>query len=548
MKLKRLLGIALLVAMTSAMSLSFVRAQDNVIKIASQSPLSGPQSVLGIGIRNAVELAIEQLGGPLTEAGYTIEFVPFDDQATAEVGVANAQQIVNDAAILAVIGHLNSGVAIPSSEVYNANDLAMVSPANTNPLVTDRGFPTVNRVCGRDDLQGPTGARFAAEELGVTSVYVLHDTTAYGQGVAEFFRTEAETIGLTVLGFEGTEETANFDGLIQPILALQPEVIYFGGIYSQTGIFINQARSAGYEGFFMGPDGFDSTEFAELAGEAGVGTYYTSVAGPATIYPNAAQFITDYTERYGEAPQPFGAQAYDSTGVALAGIQAAIEAAGGLPTRAQVAEAIRATEGYEGLTSTITFDDNGDPEVGLYYVIEVLSSDPDEWGNNELLSTLEIPSPLAMMEGEEGMMGTLADIAMGDEDFSTLVAAVLAADPAIVAAITGEGPLTVFAPNNAAFEAALAELGVEAADLLADTELLSAILLYHVVDGAVMSGDLTDGMEVTTLNGGTFTVGIADGTVTLTDARGRTATVVAADIEASNGVIHVIDNVILPAE
>jgi branched-chain amino acid transport system substrate-binding protein len=397
----RKLRFVLLFAMLAvALTAGFAQAQDSmVIKIASQSPLSGPQSVLGIGIRNGVELAIEQLSAPLEEMGYTIEFVPFDDQATPDVGVSNAQLIVNDPAIMGVIGHLNSGVAIAASEVYNDSDLVMVSPANTNPLVTDRAYPTVNRVCGRDDLQGPTGARFASEELSVTSVYILHDTTAYGQGVAEFFRQEAEVLGMTVLGFEGTEEAANFDGIIQPILAQEPELIYFGGIYSQTGIFISQARAAGYEGFYMGPDGFDSSEFAELAGEAGVGTYYTSVAGPASIYPNAAQFIEDYTARYEEPPQPFGAQAYDATAILLLGIQAAIEAE--MPTRAAVAEAVRATEAYEGLTGTITFDDNGDPEVGLYYVIEVESADPAEWSNNTLLSTLEIPSPL-MMAAEGG--------------------------------------------------------------------------------------------------------------------------------------------------
>jgi len=393
--MKRVMSLALVLVLALGLGFNLVSAQDSmVIKIASQSPLSGPQSVLGIGIRNGVELAIEQLSGPLTEMGFTIEYVPFDDQATPDVGVSNAQQIVADEEILAVIGHLNSGVAIPSSEVYNENNLVMVSPANTNPLITDRGYPTVNRVCGRDDLQGPTGARFAAEELGVTSVYILHDTTAYGQGVAEFFRQEAEALGLTVLGFEGTEETANFDGIIQPILALAPELVYFGGIYSQTGIFINQARAVGYEGLYMGPDGFDSSEFAQLAGEAGVGTYYTSVAGPASIYPNAAQFIEDYVARFGEDPQPFAAQAYDATAIVLLGIAAAAEEAGGVPTREAVAAAVRATENYEGLTGTITFDDNGDPEVGLYYVLQVGSADPAEWGNNELLSTLEIPSPL----------------------------------------------------------------------------------------------------------------------------------------------------------
>src|SRR5690606_35744932 len=212
------------------LSSSFVVAQEGrVIKIASQSPLSGGQSAVGVGIRNGVELAIQQLGGNLRAMGLQLQDVRYDDQASPDVGVAHAQQrrarpdTLADTEILAVIGHYNTGVAIPSSEVYNQNQLLMVSPANTGPAVTDRGLPIVNRVVGRDDLQGPTGAQFAASLEDVETVWVLHDTTAYGQGVAEFFRQEAEAQGLVVLGFEGTEERANFDGIIQPILALAPD-------------------------------------------------------------------------------------------------------------------------------------------------------------------------------------------------------------------------------------------------------------------------------------------------------------------------------------
>jgi branched-chain amino acid transport system substrate-binding protein len=400
--MKKSLAVLSLLAIMAVMSLSAVSAQDKVIKIASQSPLSGPQSSLGIAIRNGVELAITQLSGPLTEMGYTIEFVPFDDQASPDKGVSNAQQIVADPAILGVIGHLNSGVAIPSSEVYNTNDLVMISPANTNPNVTDRGYPTVNRICGRDDLQGPTGANFAVE-LGVETVYILHDTTAYGLGLADFFRMEAEALELEILGFDGTEEAASFDSVITPILALQPDMIYFGGIYSQTGIFISQARAAGYEGFFMGGDGFDNPEFIELAGEAGVGTFYTSTAGPASVFPAAQQFIDDYTAAFGEPPRPYAVEAYDSTAILLDALARAIEAAGGLPTRAQVAEAVRATENFEGLTGTVTFDDNGDREYAAYYILEVGSADPALWGENEIIAAIELPSPLVakMMEEEE---------------------------------------------------------------------------------------------------------------------------------------------------
>ena len=130
---------------------------------------------------------------------------------------------------------------------------------------------------------------------------------------------------------------------------------------------------------------------------------------------------------------------------------------------------------------------------------------------------------------------TIVDVATEAGSFTTLLAAVDAAG--LTETLSGEGPFTVFAPTDDAF-AALPEGTVEG--LLEDTEALSAVLTYHVVPGAVMSTDLSDGMTAATVNGAEVTIGVGD-TVTVNDA-----TVVSADIEASNGVIHVIDSVILP--
>ncbi len=392
---KRLSLIVLVLVLVMALCTSLVQAQETkVIKIASQSPLSGGQSVLGTGLRNGAELAIEKLGGELRDLGFDVQLVPFDDQAKPDVGVANAQQIVADPAILGVIGHFNSGVAIPSSVVYDDNDLVMVSPANTNPAVTDRGLPTVNRVCGRDDTQGAVGAEYAAS-IGITSVYVLNDTTAYGAGVAAFFRDNAERLGIAVLGYEGTEEKSNFEGIIQPILALAPDAVYMGGIYDQFGIFANQLAAAGYTGKLLGPDGMDSPDFAKLAGDAALGLVYSSAAGPASAYPGTAQFVEDYTEKYGNAPTPYAAESYDSTGILLAGLLKAVQdASGEIPTREAVAAAVRATVDYEGITGTITFDANGDRAQANYFVLQVGSADPEQWPNNAIIQQLQIPSPL----------------------------------------------------------------------------------------------------------------------------------------------------------
>jgi branched-chain amino acid transport system substrate-binding protein len=371
-------------------------ASVKTIKIASQSPLSGGQSGVGVDIKNGAALALEQLGGPLAEMGYKVELAPFDDQANPDNGVANAKQIVSDPAILCVVGHYNSGVQIPSSEEYHSAGLANVSPANTNPRVTDRGYLEVNRIVGRDDVQGVVGANFAQSQ-GIKSVFIVHDKTAYGQGVAEFFKQQAEANGMEVLGFEGTEEKANFDALTGSIMAAQPDMVYFGGMFDQSGVLFKQAREKGYMGVFMGPDGQDSSELVNIAGPAlldGGGMFYSTVSGPASVYPGTAKFISDFKTKFGADPQPFAAQAYDSMAICLKAIEnAAKESGSETPTREAVTKAVRALKDFPGITGTFTFNGVGDPQTAQYFVIQVKSSDPAKWGENAVVQTLDIAPP-----------------------------------------------------------------------------------------------------------------------------------------------------------
>ena len=362
------------------------------IKIATQSPLSGGQAALGEGIKLGTQLAIDKLKGPLEKAGYKVELVPFDDQAKPDVGVANAANIIADKDILLVIGHLNSGVAIPSSEKYKESQLAMISPANTNPTVTDRNYLNVSRVCGRDDVQGVVGAEFAKSK-GWKSAYVIHDKTTYGQGVAEFFKADAEKKGIKILGFEGTEEKSNFDPIITPMKAKNPDLIYFGGIYDQAAPFFKQAREKGVKAVFMGPDGLDSSDLTKIAGKAVQGMFYTSVAGPVSVYKDAAAFAKEYKDKFKKDPEPFAAQAYDATAIGLKGIEAAVKAAGGkLPSREQVSVAIRKTK-HTGITGLVEFDEKGDPKKAKYFVLTVASDDPAKWNENKPIKTLDIAAP-----------------------------------------------------------------------------------------------------------------------------------------------------------
>jgi branched-chain amino acid transport system substrate-binding protein len=360
------------------------------IKIATQSPLSGGQAALGEGIKLGTQLAVEQLRGNLTKQGFKVELVPFDDQAKPDVGVANAKNIIADKDILVVIGHLNSGVAIPSSEVYKEVDLPMISPANTNEKITDRGYPSVNRVCGRDDVQGPVGAEFAALSLKVNSVYVVHDKTTYGQGVAEAFKAEAEKKGVKVVAFEGTEEKSNFDPIITPIKAKNPDLVYFGGIYDQGAPFFKQAREKGVKAKFLGPDGLDSSDLVKIGGKALVGLYYTTAAAPSTS-PQAKKFGDDFKKKFGKNPEPYAAESFVATAIALKAIESTV-AGGKAPTRATVAAAIRKVK-YSGMTGAIEFDDKGDPKKASYYVMQVTSDNPEKWGDNKEAKRLAIAAP-----------------------------------------------------------------------------------------------------------------------------------------------------------
>ena len=346
-------------------------AQKGKIKIAVQAPLSGEQAALGEHIKLGAQLAVEESVKAFKALGYDLVLVPQDDQAKPEVGVANARNMVADPEVLVIVGHFNSGVALPASEVYKDAMLAMISPANTATEITDRGYPNVNRVCGRDDVQGPVGARFAAQELKAKSVYIIHDKTLYGQGVADNFRNEAKKLGINVLGFEGTEERANFSPMINPLKAKNPALVYFGGIYHQGGLLLKQLREKGVNAKFMGPDGLDSAEMAKIAGSSVVGSYYTSVAGPPDAYPETAAFEKKYKQRFSKDVEAFGLYGYDATMVGVKAMEQWLKAnPNKKPSRTEISTAVRNIKGFKGVTGPIEFDSKGDPVKAKYFVLQ----------------------------------------------------------------------------------------------------------------------------------------------------------------------------------
>ena len=314
----------------------------------------------------------------------------FDDQARPDVGVANAKAIVADRDVLAVVGHLDASVAIPASEVYREAGLAMVSPAGTATLLTDRSLPSVSRVCGRDDVQGLVAADFAAGTLMVKSAYVVHDGSTAAQDVAELFKGEAERRGVKLLGFETLRGPADVDPLVAALRARPPDVVFWSGRVDQAASLWRRAREQGVKARLLGSDGLDAPAFARITGAAAVGAYYTAVVGPPAALPGARPFVEEFQRRFGRAPGPYAAEAYDAAAVVLRAIENV--ARGGVPGREAVGAAIRRTK-HLGVTGEIEFDARGDRRKALYFVRQVSGEDPDKWSQNKVVKLLTAGPP-----------------------------------------------------------------------------------------------------------------------------------------------------------
>jgi len=263
----------------------------------------------------------------------------------------------------------------------------MVSPSNTAPAVTDRGLATVNRVTGRGDYITQVMIEFLGSES-ITSAYVVDDTRAFGASISEAFLAQAEAAGLTVAGSASTED---FAPVVEEIIAAAPGAVILAGDSDTMGALAAALGAAGYEGQLVGAGTAAAPGFLELAGETAVGVVDIGTSAAVADLMGAEQFATDFEAAYDLAAAGNAAEAYDATGVVLAAIARAAEAAGAIPTREAVATEVRATVDYAGLTGTINFDANGDRAAANYYAYSIVDVD----GTTELVSSFEFASPLS---------------------------------------------------------------------------------------------------------------------------------------------------------
>src|SRR6185437_15243463 len=228
------------------------------VTIAHAGPLTGSIAHLGKDDENGVHLAIDQANAKhLTIGGKPVQFVmdSEDDQADPKTGTTVAQKLV-DAKVAAVIGHLNSGVSIPASEIYAKAGIPMISGSATNPTLTERGLKTVFRTVGRDDQQGPAIASYIAHELKAKKVALVDDKTAYGEGLANEVEKTLKKDKVNVVSRERTtDKETDFKAILTKIKAKNPDVVFHGGMDATGGPLLKQARELGIKAVFAFGDG-----------------------------------------------------------------------------------------------------------------------------------------------------------------------------------------------------------------------------------------------------------------------------------------------------
>ena len=339
------------------------------VKIGVSSPFTGDVAALGLGIKNGATLAIDEANADpeLAELGIKISGFFVDDAADPKTGVNAANQMVSDSKVVGVVAHLNSGVSIPTSAVYNQAGIVQISPASTNPALTQQGLANVFRVCTIDTVQGSFAGDFAIDELGAKKVAVIDDSTPYGEGLAAEFAKQFAARGGEVVATEKIQlKDQDFKALVTKIQGLNPDLVYVGGMYTEAALISKQAKEAGLEVPTMGGDGLYTQSFVDIAGAANAeGDFATSVGLPLDLQPKGQDFKTAFEAAFpGQTIEAYDTYAYDATMVIVEAIKqvAAEMGADKVATPAgkqAIIDAVAAIN-YTGVTGDVAFDENGD--------------------------------------------------------------------------------------------------------------------------------------------------------------------------------------------
>lgn len=343
-----------------------VMAQEQVIKIGHIGPTSGPQAHFGKDDENGVRMAIEDLNAKGMEiGGKKVKFVLVaeDDVADPKQGTAASQKLCDDK-VAGAVAFVNSGVAIPSSKVFQDCGIPMITGAATNPDLTKPGWNTTYRVIANDNALGAALATYAAKNLQLKNVAVIDDRTAYGQGLANVFKKDAAKQGIKIVANEFTNDKAtDFMAILTSIKAKKPDAIFYGGMYGQAGPMLRQMSQLGMNDVKMfGGDGICVTELAKVAAGAKPLENVVCADGGASIakMPGGTEWKKRYDAKYPGQFQVYSPYFYDGTML----LADAMKRANSWDPKVYIPFLQKSD--YSGVTSKIQFEKNGEMKNPSY--------------------------------------------------------------------------------------------------------------------------------------------------------------------------------------
>ncbi|MGH7030197.1 MAG: branched-chain amino acid ABC transporter substrate-binding protein [Stellaceae bacterium] len=363
---------------------------DKTIKVGINLPFTGADAHDAELIKDGALLAIDEANAAGGTAGYKID-VMLLDAGTATAGqydpaqaATNARRMVSDDSVVAAIGPQMSGSGKAMSPILSQGGLATITPASTNPDITDPKFAAQYRPKGQaiyfrtvttDAYQGPNMANYFADTLKVKSVYVLDDSGAYGVGLADAFEAQAKKRGINVLGRDRLDpKEADYTTTLTKMKALNPDALYYGGV-AQAGVkVVKQSYDIVPKIIKAGGDGVYGAEILSGGGFPAAQGWYATIAAPNVLdNPDAAPFIQKFAQKYGKQPDNYSITAYDAAQVILAAVKS-VGAAGKDVTRAAVRDAIQQSH-VKTLQGVVSFDANGDIENRVISVFQITKND-----------------------------------------------------------------------------------------------------------------------------------------------------------------------------
>ena len=355
------LGLAL------GFAFAFAGAASAQVKLGVAGPITGPSAATGAQMKNGVDQAAADINAAGGMMGQKIQVSYGDDVSDPKQGVSVANKMAGDG-VKFIVGHYNSGVSIPSSMVYQENGIIEITPASTNPTFTERKMWNTFRVCGRDDQQGKVAGQYILKHFKGKKIAVVHDKTTYGKGLADEMRKALTAGGMKDVLYEGINTgEKDYSALVSKIKQSGADLIYFGGLYTEAGLIVRQARDQGVKAPLMGGDGITSDEYASVGGPGVEGTLMTYGPDPRNR-PEAKAVVEEFRKKNFE-PEAYTLYSYAAVQI----FKQAAESAKSVDPK-KVAEKMHSGMHFKTVLGDIAYDKKGDI-TKLDYVIYIWKKD-----------------------------------------------------------------------------------------------------------------------------------------------------------------------------